>query len=221
MKTGMDQRATMTGRLFEDTAVAGGIRGARLRALALATAMLAAGPAAAHEFTAGILSVGEGGEARLAEAVRGFLLAADERDGHAGETSDGHLGGVDVNILPLPAEAAAGVDKLNGRPDATPHVTVVIGPEKEAAAAMAEASANGAVLRPGTLPARSLWAEATAADSFAARYRSAYGTAPTEAAAEGYNAARRLEQAIRPLDGTEPRAELASALAKTEAGIDW
>ncbi len=183
--------------------------------------MLAAGPAAAHEFTAAILSVGEGREARLAEAVRGFLLAAEERDGHAGQTSDGHIGGVDVNILPLPAEAAGAVGDLNGRPDATPHVVVVVGPEKEASAAMAEASANSAVLRPGTLPARAVWTDAAAADSFAERYRSAYGTAPTEAAAEGYNAARRLEVAVRPLDGTEPRAELASALAKTEAGIDW
>lgn len=183
--------------------------------------MLAAGPAAAHEFTAAILSVGEGREARLAEAVRGFLLAAEERDGHAGQTSDGHIGGVDVNILPLPAEAAGGVGDLNGRPDATPHVVVVVGPEKDASAAMTEASANSAVLRPGALPARAVWTDAAAADSFAERYRSAYGTAPTEAAAEGYNAARRLELAIRPLDGTEPRAELASALAKTEAGVDW
>lgn len=217
----MDQQARTTGRRLRGTAASAGMRSARLRGLALAAAVLAAGPAAAHEFTAAILSVGEGREARLAEAVRGFLLAADERDGHGGQTSDGHIGGVDVNILPLPAEAAGGVGQLNGRPDATPHVVVVVGPEKEASAAMAEASANSAVLRPGTLPARAVWTDAAAADSFAERYRSAYGTAPTEAAAEGYNAARRLELAIRPLDGTEPRAELASALATTEAGIDW
>lgn len=217
----MDQPARTTGRSLRGTAASAATRSTRLRGLAFAAAMLAAGPAAAHEFTAAILSVGEGREARLAEAVRGFLLAAEERDGHAGQTSDGHIGGVDVNILPLPAEAAGAVGDLNGRPDATPHVVVVVGPEKEASTAMAEASANSAVLRPGTLPARAVWTDAAAADSFAERYRSAYGTAPTEAAAEGYNAARRLEVAIRPLDGTEPRAELASALAKTEAGIDW
>ncbi|WP_406871939.1 hypothetical protein WHT83_18040 [Aminobacter sp. P9b] len=126
-----------------------------------------------------------------------------------------------MNILPLPAEAASKVDGLYGRPAATPDVVVVLGPEKEAAAAQAGDLADSVALRPGTLPARSVWAEATAADSFAARYRSAFGTAPTEAAAEGYNAARRLDLAIRPLDGTEPRANLASALAKTEAGIGW
>ena len=57
------------------------------------------GVASAHSSTAALLVVGEDREASLAEAVRGFLLAADERDGHANETSDGHLGGVDVHVL--------------------------------------------------------------------------------------------------------------------------
>ena len=39
-----------------------------------------AGAAAGHEFTAAILVTGQEREARLAEAVNGFLLAADERD---------------------------------------------------------------------------------------------------------------------------------------------
>lgn len=184
-------------------------------------AMLTAGTAAAHEFTTAILSVGEDREVRLAEAVRGFLLAAAEHDDHAGRTSDGHLGGVDVNILPLPVGAATKVDSLNGEPAAIPDVVVVIGPETKAVPAMAEAASNSAVLRPGTLPAHAVWASAGTDDSFAARYRRAYGTMPTEAAAEGYNAARRLDLAIRPLDGTEPRDELARALAKTGAGITW
>ena len=41
------------------------------------------GIASAHSFTVGLLVVGEDVDASLAEAVRGFLLAADERDGHA------------------------------------------------------------------------------------------------------------------------------------------
>ena len=70
------------------------------------------GIASAHSFTAALLVVGEDREASLAEAVRGFLLAADERDGHANETSDGHLGGVDVHVLPLPRDAAGLVEGL-------------------------------------------------------------------------------------------------------------
>ncbi|WP_406871938.1 hypothetical protein WHT83_18035 [Aminobacter sp. P9b] len=89
----MNQQASAVGYRNDGTSAAGRIRGAKMWALAFATAMLVAGPAAAHEFTAAIVSFGEGREARLAEAVRGFLLAADERDGHAGETSDGHRAG--------------------------------------------------------------------------------------------------------------------------------
>lgn len=185
-------------------------------ALALA---LAAGAARAHEFTAAILAVGEGREARLAEAVKGFLLAADERDGHAAETSDGHLGGVDVQVLPLPPEAAGRVEGLVGAPQEPPGVVVVIGPEAETAEALAAVGPESIGLRTGTLPPG--WAEAAGPESFAARYRRAWGDAPTGAAAEGYNAARRLDAAIRPHDGLAPRAAVAAALAASEGGLEW
>ena len=75
------------------------------------------------------------------------------------------------------------------------------------------------MLRPGVLPDG--WAAENDASSFAVRYQSTYGTAPTEAAALGYNAARRLDIAIRPLDGVAPAAALEAALAETASGIDW
>lgn len=186
------------------------IRGT-LAALALT---VTANMAAAHEFTAALLVTGENREARLAEAVNGFLLAADERDGHPGETSDGHLGGVDVQLLPLPAEAAGQVVGLVGTPRTPADVLVVIGPEPDASPAFA-----GVVLRPGVLPDG--WAAENDASSFAARYQSTYGNPPTEAAALGYNVARRLDIAIRPLDGVAPAAALEAALAETASGIDW
>lgn len=185
-------------------------------ALALA---LSAGAARAHEFTAAILAVGEGREARLAEAVKGFLLAADERDGHAAETSDGHLGGVDVQVLPLPPEAAGRVEGLVGAPKEPPGVVLVLGPEPEAGRARAEAGAAGIVLGAGALP--SGWADSGDPDSFAARYRRAWSAEPGAAAAEGYNAARRLDLAIRPSGGLTPRAAVVEALASSEGGIEW
>lgn len=194
-------------------------RGLFSMALAAATLLAGAGAGAAHEFTAAILAVGEGREEMLAETVRGFLLAADERDGHAAETSDGHLGGVDVQVLPLPREAAGRVEGLVGAPQEPPEVVVVIGPEAEAAAAMASLDGKSIVFRPGALPDG--WAEDTADGSFAARYRRAFGAEPGEAAAEGYNAARRLDLAIRPLDGVEPRAAVENALTGTGSGIAW
>ena len=175
--------------------------------------------ALAHEFTAALLVTGDNREARLAQAVNGFLLAADERDGHSAETSDGHLGGVDVQLLPLPAEAAGQVAGLAGTPRTPPDVLVVIGPEPDASAAAASLAFAGVVLGAGVLPDG--WATNNDADSFASRYRSTYGVAPTEAAALGYNAARRLDIAIRPLDGVAPRAALEASLAETESGTNW
>ena len=58
-------------------------------------------------------------------------------------------------------------------------------------------------------------------DSFVARYRLAYGTAPGAMAATGYHAARRLDVAIRPLDGVIPRAALEDAWRSTEFGLPW
>lgn len=175
--------------------------------------------ALAHEFTAALLVVGENRETRLADAVRGFLLAADERDGHAGETSDGHLGGVDVHILPRPPEAAGRVTGLSGAPVDPPDVTVVLadaGPSATASAADPEASV---VITPGDLPAG--WDQINGADGFAMRYLQAHGETPSKAAALGYQAARRLDAAIRPLDGVTPRADLEAALRATQSGFQW
>ncbi len=88
--------------------------------LAGAVSMILSGTVLAHSFTAALLVVGQDREASLAEARRGFLLAADERDGHANETSDGHLGGVDVQVLPLPRDAAGLVEGLTGTPEDRP-----------------------------------------------------------------------------------------------------
>lgn len=175
--------------------------------------------AMAHEFTAAILVTGEESAERLAEAVDGFLLAADERDGHADETSDGHLGGVDVQVLPLPQQMAGQVKGLIGTPSALTDVVVVVGPAPEAVDGLAPIGPDTIVMTVGKLPRG--WQDLAGATSFASRYVAKYGKAPTEAAAQGYNAARRLDVAIRPLDGLEPRAAVSSALAETEEGIEW
>ena len=177
------------------------------------------GVASAHSFTAALLVVGEDREASLAEAVRGFLLAADERDGHANETSDGHLGGVDVHVLPLPRDAAWLVEGLTGTPGVPPDVVVVLGTEPAASEAARKYQSNSTVLLQVVLPVG--WDSDVGTDSFVARYRLAYGTAPGLMAATGYHAARRLDVAIRPLDGVIPRAALEDAWRSTSSGLPW
>ena len=175
------------------------------------------GVASAHSSTAALLVVGEDREASLAEAVRGFLLAADERDGHANETSDGHLGGVDVHVLPLPRDAAGFVEGLTGTPGVPPDVVVVLGPEPAASAAGRAYPPERTVLVQDVLPAG--WEGESQMDGFAARYRLAHGTAPSAMAATAYHAARRLDAAIRPLDGVSPHAALEEAWRSTESGL--
>lgn len=189
--------------------------------LALATFAfgLAGNAAMAHEFTTALYVTGENRAQRLAEAVNGFLLAADERDGHPAETSDGHLGGVDVQILPLPEDVTASVTGLNGTAQIPPDVMVILGDAPVPAAVLTELGFEGSLMQSGALPDD--WAADNSAGSFAQRYSSAYGTEPSAAAAQGYNAARRLDFAIRPLDGVLPRAALDAALADTADGVNW
>ncbi len=176
--------------------------------------------AQAHEFTAAILVRGPNAETRLAEAIDGFLLAADERDGHALETSDGHLGGVDVQILALPREAAGRVRTLAGSPRQPPDVVVVIGTGAGTDPAPAIAPDAITFVQAG-IPADSGWADSDRQNGFFARFVRAYATAPTEAAAQGYLAARRLDAAIRPHDGLAPRDAIEAALAEPAGGTDW
>lgn len=175
------------------------------------------GIASAHSFTAALLVVGEDPEASLAEAVRGFLLAADERDRHANETSDGHLGGVDVHVLPLPRNAAGLVEDLIGTPDEPPDVVVVLGPEPAASAAGRAYPPESTVLVQDVLPAG--WEGESQMDSFAERYRLAHGTAPSAMAATACHTARRLDAAVRPLDGVSPQAALKEAWRSTELSL--
>lgn len=181
--------------------------------------MALSGNALAHSFTAALIVAGDNREASLAEAVRGFLLAADERDGHANETSDGHLGGVDVHVLPLPRDAAALVEGLIGKPTEPGDVVVVLGTEPAASEAVRKYQSNSTVLLQVVLPVG--WDSDVGTDSFVARYRLAYGTAPGLMAATGYHAARRLDVAIRPLDGVIPRAALEHAWRSSESGLPW
>ncbi len=170
--------------------------------------------ASAHEFTAGLHVARLGSETRLAEIVAGFLLAADERDGHEGETSDGHLGGVDVQVLLLPHDTGAEIPGLFGNPSQTPDVVIRFG---AASPPFVNVAPRTLVVEAGKLPPDQDWRQS----DFAARYLATYGRPPTRDAAQGYNEARRLDLAIRPLDGLSPRSKFEAAIASTQGGLEW
>lgn len=167
-----------------------------------------------HEFTAGLHVVGPDANLRLPEIVAGFLLAADERDGHEDETSDGHLGGVDVQILLLPRDNGIGISGLYDNPSETPDVVILF---SAAGLPDLDIPPGTTVVEAGKLPRDQDWRQS----DFAARYLVAYGEPPTRDAARGYNEARRLDIAIRPLDGLSPISEFEAAIASTQGGLEW
>ena len=175
---------------------------------------LAPGAANAHEFVVALRAAGAEREPVLVDALRGFLLATTEQDAHANEESNGHLGGLDVYIVPQPQSRAAGLPELKTAPGGPPDIVVVIGASRDLTAGIAVIGDGSVLLRQGMLHDHNRWDEGDAQDpdSFASRYFTKYGQPATQWAARGYNAARRIDAAVRPLGGVNNTAALERAL---------
>lgn len=193
-----------------------------------ATVLLLAGVANAHSFNVALLIGAADPAAADGSAVRdGFLLATRERDGHSGQESDGHLGGLDVYLFVIDggddpvAAARAALDQQS--------IDILAATDTIAPIAALRALTAGSrtvLMAPGTVPfpveAASGGAARTAAvqrfiDAFAADY----GDAPTAAAARGYNAARRIDTAVRAQGGVSDTIRLEQALRDSERRFDW
>lgn len=190
---------------------------------ALSFVAFAPSAAIAHEFVVSLRAVGAEREVILQDALRGFLLATAERDAHANEESNGHLGGLDVYIIPQPESIAARFPDLKTAPGGPPDIVAVIGASPDVTAEVAAIRDEGPILQPGLLHDANGWtvADALDPDSFAARYIANYGQPASQWAARGYNAARRIDAAVRPLGGVDDRAALERAFADSASGIRW
>lgn len=170
--------------------------------------------AAAHSFNVGLV-VAFTESTDLQQARDGFLLAARERDGHPDEDADGHLGGLDVYLFTfdLQRESLGGIRTLLLREEID--ILAVLGPD-EAADEIRPlvAGSQTLLLGPGRLRSASM-------EAFRNKFQAAFGYPPATPAAEGYNAARRIDAAVRPLGGVNDRATLRRALDKTRNGLDW
>ena len=70
--------------------------------------------ASAHSFVVTLDATAAAEPFKLTSAIQGMRVPASERDSHAAETSDGHLGGIDLFIRAHPADAAEGITWLKG-----------------------------------------------------------------------------------------------------------
>ncbi len=184
---------------------------------------LLAQSAQAHEFVVTIRAVGAERDLVLADALRGFLLATKERDGHPDETSNGHLGGLDVYIIPQTGENVVGFPILKKAPSDRSNITVVVGASGAVDAVLEQVGKEGPAMRAGALHGANLWSGTAPSNSagFAARYNLAYQQPASKWAADGYNAARRIDDAVRLFGGVDDKAALERALAATAGGFQW
>lgn len=165
-------------------------------------------PAVAHEFTLFYLLPPDISDTDEADMRAAFLIASHERDNHPNETSDGHLGGVDVHLTLIPFEP--GMTLIALQPDLVALPLDWPGAE-EARARFATAPA--AWPPKGDLAAEWLAEPGDPAlPAFADAFRSATGADPSAAAQASYVMARMIDAVVRPLDGPEPAADLQAAL---------
>ncbi len=179
--------------------------------------------AMAHDFSLAIFANGSAGPAELRSAVQGALIASAERDGHPDETADGHLGGLDVFLIPLPDSAA---EQINGLVDHKTESFDFVVPLENVPmdlSGLQEITSQTIVLDPGDLSDPADWSEYPTLneESFAARYRSRFGEQPAAFAVRGYFAARKIDHAIRESNGLSNPEKIRNVLAASRQGIDW
>lgn len=163
--------------------------------------------AAAHEFDLLLLAPDDATGADLEAMRAAFLIAARERDGHPAETSEGHLGGMDVQLTLASPSAGAGVA---GR--AYDIVASPFAPADDPRVATLAAPGDSAILDKGSIAALTAGdrpgGDGAGPAPFADRFRAETGGDPGPAAEAAYLAARAIDRALRPLGAVDDRAAL-------------
>lgn len=186
---------------------------------ALAVLAMAMGPVSAHSFDIAVIAPYSGSEASNGKAFwQGMRVATRERDSHPAETSDGHLGGLDSNLLKVDSAATppalqARIKELLGSGEID---IAVVAPAARAAWSAASLPAPAVLIAPGDTPLNgALRPPPQPPAAFAILYRADYGQPPPPAAHHGYATARLIERALRPLDGEmSDKARLAKSFRK-------
>ena len=189
-------------------------------AIVMAGALLT-GPAFAHSFNVALVIALSGEQEEAGgQFLDGFMLATTERDAHANQESDGHLGGLDVYVSLLDANVSGQdmVLEFAGQND----IDIVIGPWGSGALSLSENALAGqgvSLLSPGVAPEPD--GEGRAIAAFRENFARTYGTVPGTDATQGYNAAQRIEIAVRGQGGVADAEALAQSFAETVGGFDW
>jgi hypothetical protein len=171
---------------------------------ALILSAVIASPGLAHEFSLLLLAPAAASQTEMDDMQAAFLIASAERDSHANETSEGHLGGLDVQLtLARIGEAAAGE---------VPDFVVAPFAAANDAQVAALAAPGDAVIVDAEVLAGITPEERSDLAPFAERFQAGTGRAPDTAALGVYQAARVVDLAVRSVDSVGDRDGLRRAL---------
>ena len=189
--------------------------------LAVAGLLCSPNPTLAHSFKVVLIVPLSGAESIRGRQIReGFMLATAERDSHPEQVSDGHLGGLDVYLTTIDGQGHVGAEIERLARQGMVDIVAAFGPETMLSRIGKQLDERAAVLlRPGETPFSD--AALPAVRAFIAASERAYGARPSSHAAEGYNAARRIDGAVRSQGGVDDRASLRRHFRLTEHGFNW
>jgi hypothetical protein len=170
---------------------------------------LTATPALAHEFELLLLAPPDATEATLDQMRAAFLIASHERDSHPDETSEGHLGGMDVQLTLLRQDEATAARDLA-------FVVAPLSPPGNASVAELAAPGGAVVVDSAHIAAvpQGLDQGDETLPPFADRFRTETGEAPGPEALATYLGARVVDMAVRPLDSVDDREALRRGLPR-------
>jgi len=183
-----------------------------------AMALLAAGEARAHGFNIGFVAPLSGPAAHQGrQSLDGFLFATRERDSHAFEEADGHLGGLDSYVIRI--DTGRGLEAVRGqlgeliRDDGVFFLTGVSVSETLAAAGAVLDPDQAILIEAADSPLHRSVAKAPESlvtkdkVSFSVAFRDATGSDADANAVTGYIAARFIDAAVSAVQGDFSRRE--------------
>jgi hypothetical protein len=178
-------------------------------------------PAIAHRFNVALVLPLSNDAAVQGQRIRdGFMLATTERDRHPDQESDGHLGGLDVYVtfVDEQGDVAADIERIVARGEAD--IVAAFGSEETLSLVGKLLDGKAvALLLPGQTPFSKFGLPEVTA--FISAYEREYGNKPNSQAAQGYNAARRIDAAVRAQGGIQDTAALLRSFAETARGFTW
>jgi hypothetical protein len=161
---------------------------------------LAANPALAHRFNVTLVIPLSGDIADQGGRFReGFMQATTERDSHLDQESDGHLGGLDVYVRAVDARGDFRAELGQNLAD----IVVMLGSGETMSRIESILRGTKAILLPPGQPP----------------FAKPAGLELSPLALRGYNAARRIDVAVRAQGGTADSASLRRSFAVTARGF--